>query len=516
MKNRILQVLIALFVFLAIPFDVDAATFSLSASCGSSVTVGQTVTCKINGTVSGTSVAGFQANYSVSGGTLKSFTTASGWQGEGDGGRIDLYTDTNKTGTFSIGTITITANKVGNITLSITNIGAADENFVDIGNIPNVTRTINVKNTTTTTKKTTTTTRKTNTTTRKPTTTKNVSVTNTTLTTSTTVSTVDLRLTSVSVDNYEVTYEDGKYYTTVDSLDNEVDISATAAYGITIIGVGTRTLTTGKNVVDLILRSQSGQTTTVQVIITKPDGTGVANTSLTQLKVVNNEVDFETGKTEFTVSIPFNTKEIYVIAKGINDDVIITGDGLHTISKNKQEIIIRVSYGDIESTEYKLIVKKNYNLVFLWIGLAGLGAGIVFIYFRVKSNKNKQQAAENAAINKEKAIINRKEASQGQSMTLNGEKNAGVGRRMVEPTPVMATSTEESALDKQPNVVKQVVKPTTVQTTQQNPVTKQVVVKKAPVQVVSSAPDAQVKVDNNVLTQSTGSYDEEDVVIKDI
>ena len=87
MKSRIVQVLIALFVFVAIPFNVDAAgSVSVSVSCNN-VILDKTTKCAITGRATGTVVSGFQASYSLSSNvSYVDFDAASGWQGDGDSG----------------------------------------------------------------------------------------------------------------------------------------------------------------------------------------------------------------------------------------------------------------------------------------------------------------------------------------------------------------------------------------------------------------------------------------------
>ena len=512
MKSRIVQVLIALFVFVAIPFNVDAAgSVSVSVSCNN-VILDKTTKCAITGRATGTVVSGFQASYSLSSNvSYVDFDAASGWQGDGDSGKIELYTDTNKSGTFAIGTITLKGTKIGKASIVISGIGASDADFNEIGGISNAASSfyVNKATTTTTTKKTT---KKTTTTTRKnnktTVTTLHIS---TTTTTTTTTTLIPLRLSSVVVDGFDVSYEDGKYYVTVDPETEEVTVNATAASGIQIIGTGKRSLVEGKNVVDLILRDATNRTETVQVVITRPEGSGVYDTKLTSLKVVDYELEFDPSKYEYTVTVPFNTKEVYVIAKAINDDVIITGDGLKTISKdNNNKVYVKVSYGNLASTEYTITIKKSYTMLIMWIAIGGLSIGFIGFALYAQSSKKKAVAAVVAEKNKVLATNNRAESvSASAGIEVNGEKVAGIARRTVVPTPVAAISETPSSVEE--------VKPITIET--QAP---KVVVKKAPVQMVSTAPQAQVKVikttEPEVQTDNTNpmGYKEDDIVIKEL
>ena len=510
MKNRIVHVLIALFVFIAIPFNVDAAgSVSVSVSC-SNVILDKTTKCTITGKASGTVVSGFQASYSLSSNIqYVDFDAASGWQGDGDSGKIELYTDTNKSGTFAIGTLTLKGTKVGKASVVLSGIGASDADFNEIGGISNAASSFYVNKVTTTTT-TTKTTKKTTTTIRKnDRTTITTTQFTTTSTTTTTTTLIPLRLSSVIVDGFDVSYQDGKYYVTVEPETEEVTVNATAASGIQIIGTGKRSLVEGKNVVDLILRDAANRTQTIQVVITRPEGSGVYDTKLTSLKVVDYELQFDPNTYEYTVTVPYNTKEVYVIAKAINDDVIITGDGLKTISKdNNNKVYVKVSYGNLASTEYTITFKKSYTMLILWITIGGLSIGLIGFAIYAHSSKKKAVAAVEAEKNKILATNNRAESISANAETLvNGQKVAGVARRTVIPTPVNAISTSEPATEDKKTV--------TVET--QAP---KVVVKKAPVQMVSTAPQAQVKVikttEPEVVNTNPVGYNEDEIVIKEL
>ena len=94
-------------------------------------------------------------------------------------------------------------------------------------------------------------------------------------------------MTSVTVDDFDVEYRDGVYYVTVNSDTEEVTVNATAPEGVTVVGTGKRTLTEGRNAVELIARNSQNETATYQVIITRPSDDGVYNTLLSRLQVVD-------------------------------------------------------------------------------------------------------------------------------------------------------------------------------------------------------------------------------------
>ena len=439
MKSRLMMFLIPLFAFLIMPNIVNAASLKISVSCDD-VIIGDETSCRVLGNATG-NISAIHGEYSISGGTasFQSFALGSGWSGEGADGTFDLYTEKNKSGSFSLGTFKLKGVSVGKATISIKNVIAADENYNDIGAIAAVASSFYVKakpTTAPTTKKPITNTTKKTTTTKYNTTTPNT--TNTTALHTTTTTQVPLRLTSVTVDDFDVKYENGAYYVTVNPDTKEVVVNATAVNGITIIGTGKRNLAVGKNTVDLVLKNNFGQTNTIQVVITRPEGSGIYDTKLKNLKVVDYPFAFNPDTKEYTITIPSNVSEIYVIANSYNEDVIINGGGLQTLDDGENTIYVKVSYGDLATTEYVIHVKRSYTMLIMWIaiGILGITLIILLIYSRInkKNAINKVIAEKNKIIAEGNRIQNE---SKNMAVQFNGESVVGIGKSPVIPTKVV-------------------------------------------------------------------------------
>lgn len=504
MKNKIWLYFLALALFVVAPCGVNAASFKINVSC-KDVVVNQTSTCTLTATASGAKVSSISARVAVTGNAnFVSFQTASGWQGVGDGGRIELYSGTNSSGTFTVGTVTVKGLKAGSATLTVNSVLASDENFEDFATNSGSSRTFKVTapTTTTTTKKTTktTTTKKGNNGTTNKTTQPIITTNNNN--NSTTPSATPLKLTSLRVDDFAVTYDNGIYYATVSHDTESVEITATAPEGITVIGTGKRTLAEGKNSIELVLRNIQNETATYQLIITRPDEFGIYDTKLTKLKVINYAFDFNPDILEYTVNIPYNVKEIYVLAESYSDDVIITGAGEIILEKGKDVVYVNVSYGDLASTKYVIHIKRNYTMIILYAisGTLGLGLMGALVYAHI----NKKAAVEKviASKNKEVAIEKREQIKTAPvaDIELNGEKVVGVGKRMVVPTKVVEV--------RQPEM----------------PIVSPEPQSKSQVQVIKNAPEAQVKVikktviPTQVKTVNTvqSPYQKENIVITDL
>lgn len=428
MKGRKLLGITLLSFLILLPIKVNAlGSFRVSVKCNN-VEVGSSSKCTITGSVSGTEISSFHGKINVTGGaSFESFQASSGWIGEGSNGVIDLYTDTMKSNTFSIGTITLKTNTIGTGSLTISGIEASDSNFENISGINNATGSFRINEHITTT-----------TTTRKTTIPANNNVTER-VTTTTTQYIAPLKLTSLTVDDFQVTNESGIYYVTVNKDTTEVNINATAAEGITIIGLGKRSLADGKNVVELVLQNTFGQTATISLIITKPNGDKEVDTKLSELKIVNYPFTFNPETLEYNVVIPYNINEIYLMAVPKDNDVTIRNDGLQVLSKGKNTIVVSSTFGDILETKYTINITRSYsNLIFMILFFTTGGSFIIFAFLSKRKAKNiKEEAVKEIAEEKRENVKQNIKVN----ATINGQSSVGVGKRIVVPTRVVAAHT---------------------------------------------------------------------------
>ena len=104
-------------ILLIIPINiVFASGESINIICPSKTNAGSTITCQVTGHSDG-KVSSLSARLTTSNQIESAtFITDGIWQGNGNNGNIQLYTDVNKTGNFNIGTINI---KISNNTYRI-------------------------------------------------------------------------------------------------------------------------------------------------------------------------------------------------------------------------------------------------------------------------------------------------------------------------------------------------------------------------------------------------------------
>lgn len=143
MKKRVF--IFAVLLSVVLPFKVKALG-SIAIDCEQEVLeVGQSTTCKITGTSTNEVAALSFDLLSNDRLVISDIKTSSIWQGDGEDGKIGLYTDNNKIGTFAIATLKITAtDKVGTGKMEAKNLlftNAAFENQ----SLDNVDYTIQIK-----------------------------------------------------------------------------------------------------------------------------------------------------------------------------------------------------------------------------------------------------------------------------------------------------------------------------------------------------------------------------------
>ena len=140
MKNRI----VLFIVLLITPFCVKAN--SILVTCDTDIVKGTSLKCSINGVSEGIVSAVSAKVRTGSNIKFNSFIPNSSWQGDGEEGKIDLYTASDMTGNFVIGTLNFDVTSIyegGNSTITIDSIFFYDENGKESSVTP-ITNTIRI------------------------------------------------------------------------------------------------------------------------------------------------------------------------------------------------------------------------------------------------------------------------------------------------------------------------------------------------------------------------------------
>ena len=131
MKKIIIFVVIVLTLF--ITSEVKAEVTTLNITCESAkVNPNKIITCQISGKTQ-KEISGLSAKIQLGNNLkLEEVVTDESWEGDGEGGKIDLYTDTNKIGSFSVATVKIKALETTedySTEIKINNISYSDKEF---------------------------------------------------------------------------------------------------------------------------------------------------------------------------------------------------------------------------------------------------------------------------------------------------------------------------------------------------------------------------------------------------
>lgn len=119
---------------LLFPISVSALSGSASISCNStSFEVGSSTSCTLYG-YSNEGVSAVAASLTAGGSiSISNINTSSNWEGNGSDGNIQLYTDSNMSGSFGIVSFTVTGNSVGSGTINVGGIRFSDASFNENG-----------------------------------------------------------------------------------------------------------------------------------------------------------------------------------------------------------------------------------------------------------------------------------------------------------------------------------------------------------------------------------------------
>lgn len=306
------------------PFSIKALTGDVTVSCAKNkLSKGETTTCTVKGNITeGVSAVSAKVDLGENL-TFISFTPDSSWQGDGEEGNIELYTDNNKSGIFNIGTITVKAGNTSGVSTSVglKEVKLSDASFSETDmtvqpfsiRIPSEVNSLSSINTTPS------------------------------------ISDFDSNKTDYELET--VTYQNTITISPVLS-----DSSATVSGD-----VGEKKLSYGVNNFKITVTSESGSSKDYTLKVTRPE-----SRELTSLKINNKEIDLKTGIYEYTYKVDNSVTKVSVYAEyqtGLTDGYLrFTDDfGSRTIEDLKvgnNEILIKVTDEYDEELVYKITINR--------------------------------------------------------------------------------------------------------------------------------------------------------------
>lgn len=343
MKNRI----VLFIVLLITPFCVKAN--SILVTCDTDIVKGTSLKCSINGVAEGIVSAVSAKVRTGSNIKFNSFIPNSSWQGDGEEGKIDLYTASDMTGNFVIGTLNFDITSIyegGNSTITIDSIFFYDENGKESSVTP-ITNTIRIASTNN-----------------------------------------DLSSLSLSTGNLNPIFSSNitSYSAIIDASAVTINARASSNYA-SISGIGKVNLNYGSNIYRVVVTSESGTTKTYNINIVRPNNTNnntsdtsnrdnntatlSSNNYLSNITLSNGNINFNKNITEYNITVDYQVSNIEVIAtaEDSKSKVEITGNTNLEIGNNIIEIKViaennstRIYKINVEKKDESYVLSSNNNI----------------------------------------------------------------------------------------------------------------------------------------------------------
>ena len=306
------------------PFSIKALTGDVTVSCAKDKLLkGETTTCTVKGNITeGVSAVSAKVDLGENL-TFVSFTPDSSWQGDGEEGNIELYTDNNKSGNFNIGTITVKAGDTSGVStrVGLKEVKLSDASFVESSKSvqPFSIRILSEVNT---------------------------------------LSSINMLPTLTNFDSNKTNYE-------VDTVpyQNLITISPVLTdRSATLSGdTGEISLSYGVNNFKITVTSETGVSKDYNIKVTRPEAR-----ELTSLKINNESIELKNGVYEYTYKVNNDITKINLDAEyqsGLTEGYLrfVDGFGSRTVEDLKvgnNEVLIKVADGYNEELVYKITVNR--------------------------------------------------------------------------------------------------------------------------------------------------------------
>lgn len=374
---------------LLFPISVSALSGSASISCNStSIEVGSSTSCTLYG-YSNEGVSAVAASLTAGGSiSISSINTSSNWQGNGSDGNIQLYTDSNMSGSFGIVSFTVTGNSVGSGTINVGGIRFSDASFNENGiSGTSLSITVNEKyvpkpDPTPTTPST-------------VTTPSNNSGSNSNNNVTDNKKSNDASLKSLVIKgvNFEFSKDKLEYDVEVSNNVDKLDITAEVNNDKAKVTIPSDlSLKVGNNSFTIVVEAEDGSKSEYKINVKRLDRVLSSNTNLSKLVINGYNISFSKDKYIYDLgNIKSNKLNIIATSEDALSKVKIYGNG--DIGRN-DVIVIKVVAEDGSSKEYILYANntkssnvKNVLLIcFLVALIASLVVNFILIFKKRKAN----------------------------------------------------------------------------------------------------------------------------------
>lgn len=315
MKKKIIFIIL---LYMLLPTLIKAASVSVSLNCPSVASANSEISCKVNVT-SDVSVNGISGNYSLSGLSYVNFAPQNGFTTySASSSGFAVGNTSGKSGTFTVGIITLKANNAGSITINNLDISDTSYNSYNGGSKTASIRLASTNNDL-----------------------GSLSLSNGTLSPSFSASTTS-------------------YTATIDS--GNVTINATKGDNYqTISGTGIKNLNYGNNKFNIVVTSESGSSKTYTINITRPDNRS-KNNNLKSLSVDKGSISFNKNTTSYKIDVDSNITSVKVNASTEDSTAsFVNGFGPRTVNLNygSNSILIKVKAQNQSEKTYTITVNRK-------------------------------------------------------------------------------------------------------------------------------------------------------------
>lgn len=336
MKNKIILFL----VFFLMPLVVNASSISLS--CNSNTVKGTSLKCTLKGESSDLVTAVSAKVRTGSNISFSSFESSSLWQGDGEDGKIDLYTASDVSNEFVIGTLNFKVNPIengGNTTITIDSVCFYDEDGKEIFVNP-ITKKIRLAS-----------------------------------------SNNDLYSLSLSAGTLNPKFSSNvtSYSTTIDASSVTINAKAKDNYSTVSGNVGKVSLKYGNNTFKVIVTSESGKTKTYTINIVRTNNkednknetntnsneqsnntvTKSSNTYLESISLSDGSINFNKKITNYNTSVVNYVTKIEVTATPEDSRAKVEISGNNNLVVGSNKITIKVIAEDKSSKTYVINVERK-------------------------------------------------------------------------------------------------------------------------------------------------------------
>lgn len=345
MKKKLLTIGL---ICLLLPINARALEGSIIINCNkTTLFVGETALCTISGK-SGEEVSAISAYLTSSKNIIiDNITTSSIWQGDGLSGSIELYTDTNKKGTFSIASFSVSSNSVGSGKIYINNGIFSDAYFNNFSVLANPV-TVTFKEVKTT--------EKTETNVRNV---KQNTVTNKNNISSLNVKSSDATLKELRIngDNVNVDKDEIKYnvLNSVEKVTIEAVANNTSS---TIEAPNDITLKVGENSILIRVTAEDGSIKDYSIEIIREERVLSSNNNLNNLLIKGFNIDFSSDKSNYDLG-NINTSKLDISYESEDENANIEIIGNNNLGE-KDAIVIRVIAENGSIKDY-IVTVNNVN-----------------------------------------------------------------------------------------------------------------------------------------------------------